>query len=569
MYQSLANFYDSVKMTDADAIPDLGWKNVGLSYAIVIDTSGTVKSLKDIRMESEKKRVPIKHCMPLTQDKAGDACYPDFLYGRAEYMAGHAEGLKEQKKAVDKYKSMKELHTKLLKDLGDDFSNAIVMYFKNHEAGDISNMDGIEECMKANAVIGFMLEETGEVACYENLILREAWNAYDESVVAKLKKGMCLVTGKKGPLARMTPRVMGLPGGVASGCRMSGTNGKSAFERFGRIKDENFPVSEEVVRKVALAIDYLNEQGDSTVLPGINFRLFSWSEGGNSHMVQFFRKLLFMPKDCDEEQLIKKATQIVEDKGNEIPFYLMALTGNAGRGAISFIHKKPYTQYIRNILDHYKRTEIEKSFETDKRLSPYMILIHIIPKGKDSGIYNVCFNELLDSILYNKQYPEKLIQEALRRTSIEGDNYYRTGLFHGYLSKQELYRMDDLKKSYAYRLGACFSVMEEIQEKAIENINCTIKDRYLSFAMKSPQSVFPKLNQLTEYHLKKLRRMEEKKAQYLYLQRLYTENVATLNGEIPPAKLGTSEQCEFCLGYHDRQNLRYHKKTNNNKGDEK
>ena len=112
--------------------------------------------------------------------------------------------------------------------------------------------------------------------------------------------------------------------------------------------------------------------------------------------------------------------------------------------------------------------------------------------------------------------------------------------------------LDDEEKNTAYRCGRLFVVLEKIQQDSAQcKLNTTIVDGYFSSACSRPASVFPRLVELSNYHMKKL----EDKAVIFY-KRLLTEIMGEL-GTTFPVVLPLEEQGRFILGYYQQNQVLY------------
>ena len=73
--------------------------------------------------------------------------------------------------------------------------------------------------------------------------------------------------------------------------------------------------------------------------------------------------------------------------------------------------------------------------------------------------------------------------------------------------KEYLMKADPDDPNVARRLGRLFAILERIQAASLgEDVNATIKDKFLSAAAATPQQVFPHLLLLAERHITRLRR---------------------------------------------------------------
>ena len=97
--------------------------------------------------------------------------------------------------------------------------------------------------------------------------------------------------------------------------------------------------------------------------------------------------------------------------------------------------------------------------------------------------------------------------------------------------------------------------MAEIQAKAHDyKLNKGLTERFFGSAMKAPAKVFPRLLQLSNHHLEKMKRVERFKHQRSSLSAKRNEIIARFqneNDEVPnfKIKLTKIEQGRFTLGF--------------------
>lgn len=118
------------------------------------------------------------------------------------------------------------------------------------------------------------------------------------------------------------------------------------------------------------------------------------------------------------------------------------------------------------------------------------------------------------------------------------------------------------EKNPAYRCGRLFAVLEKIQQDSAQGkLNTTIVDGYFASACSRPATVFPKLVELSNHHLRKL---EDKSVNFY--KRLIGEIMSEI-GTFFPATLDLEEQGRFILGYYQQNQSLYTSNHKNTDGD--
>jgi CRISPR-associated protein Csd1 len=146
-----------------------------------------------------------------------------------------------------------------------------------------------------------------------------------------------------------------------------------------------------------------------------------------------------------------------------------------------------------------------------KRLNPVRV-----------GLIRLCVNDLIRN---NEKKGESLMTEAL----------------------------DEGQKKPAYICGRMLAVFEELQYAAQGDLNVNIVERYYALASTSPQIAFPKLETLSQAHLKKLKR--ENRGAAVAIERKLQElhDILAHQGATFPAQLSLENQGRFAIGYHHQK----------------
>lgn len=117
-------------------------------------------------------------------------------------------------------------------------------------------------------------------------------------------------------------------------------------------------------------------------------------------------------------------------------------------------------------------------------------------------------------------------------------------------------QMDEGQQHSAYLCGRLLAVYESLQYQAHDGeVNQSVADRYYTLASTYPALAFPKLEDLGQKHLRKLRRAEtrgigvniSKEIDQLHLA------IEQAAGFRFPAGQGLIDQGRFALGYHHQR----------------
>ena len=113
--------------------------------------------------------------------------------------------------------------------------------------------------------------------------------------------------------------------------------------------------------------------------------------------------------------------------------------------------------------------------------------------------------------------------------------------------------LDPALETRAYLCGQLLAVYDGLQYAAQENVNVTVADRYYSLASTYPQLAFPKIADLGEKHLRKLRR--DNRGAMVAIERSIGALMERIGREEHtfPGALTLAEQGSFVLGYHHQK----------------
>ena len=119
---------------------------------------------------------------------------------------------------------------------------------------------------------------------------------------------------------------------------------------------------------------------------------------------------------------------------------------------------------------------------------------------------------------------------------------------------------DETNQNPAYLCGGLFAVYEKIQKDSAApvKLNRTIKDSYFASACSCPNVILPRLEKLSQNHIKKL-----KENTVVFYQKLINALMNGLEGGFP-STLSLDDQGRFIVGYHQMNSRLYTKNTEQN-----
>lgn len=559
--------------------PRYGWAKAKVSWALDLAEDGTllhVLPLKNEELRGKKKvEVPVTMEVPQQKGRPGTKPFAYFLCDNSKYILGRSLKEKEEKTKRCHEASM-ETHLRILKDVDSPAAHAIVQFFQKWIPEETQLQDGILrelEHMQDGENIIFRVD--GQDA-QKDPAIRKAWmHACDEDDDAP--EGLCMLTGKHAPIARVHPVVKGVVGAQsAGGALISYNKGKSAFESFGKEDAQSFnaPVSEYAAFAYTTALNLLIADRAHTVRLG-DTTIVYWAEEENSACQELFSIVAF-GNETEHPMTAKWIHDFFErvregrsfsyddvDIPFDTPFYILGIAPNAARLSIRFFLSGTFGGFLRSAAAHQERMEIIRPHYAKQGGIPIwqMLAETVKPESRDKSASPLLAGSVLRSILTDSPYPAALYENILLRIRAEQEehkiNFRRAAILKACLIKNKRRKitvaLDETSTHPAYVLGRLFAVLERIQQDADPSIQATIKDRYFNAACATPARVFPVLQKLSQHHLRKL---QDTSKTYHEIQVGRIMDLLPMKEAPFPKTLSLEEQGIFILGYyHQRQHF--------------
>ena len=570
--QALVDYYETLLANNK--VAKQGWCQAKTAFALNLNIDGSLKGILTLKEEEErgKKKIWVPSYREVPQMVArSSGVSANFLCDNSKYMLGvDAEG--SGKRVQECFEAAREKHLKILEFSNGPMAMAIKGFFRTWIPEEAIKNDKLqemwEEITDGSNLIFTM--DTNEAQKDEEI--RIAWqNFLDQE--EECKKGICLVTGKEGEIARIHSTIKGVQGAQSSGAALVSFNAP-AFESYAKEQSYNAPVGKYAAFAYTTALNYLLTQKDYKFQFGDTTVVY-WAENGEEIYQDVFEWSIEPPKD--NQETIKSIFQNLKEQraidldGIELNvnqrFYILGLAPNAARLSVSFFYENSFGNILKNIQKHYYRMEmVRPSWEEREYLGVRGMLYETVNQNsKDKKPIPNLPGAVLKAILGNTKYPENLYNNSMIRIRAEQGRitWGRASIVKAYLiqnhhlQKGEMFvKLNEETNNTPYVLGRIFAVLESIQEEANPGINTTIRDKYFNSACANPASVFPILIKLKNSHIRKIERQTEWKKKY------FEKSLTELTGKIIefPKSLTLEEQGQFILGYYHQVQKRYEKK---------
>lgn len=584
MLEELVELYEEL-CKQGKVLPE-GWGMAKVSHKIQLDKEGHCKGIisakEKVKVKNGKKEVEIaptrKVPLPVIRTISVKA---NFLCDTPTYLLGVAkDGNKER--ANECFEAARKLHHKVLDHCPAAEAKAILAFFDTwdyeHAEADPMIQERIEELASANNLT-FTVDGKDTTI---NRDIEEAWDNYlttSKETAKDAVKGQCLITGKRNqPIAILHPKIKGIAGTKTTGANLVSFNAP-AFWSYGKDKKqgENSPISEHAAFAYGTALNQLLADrrhtqviGDTTVVYWSKHAITAAQDVIAARLGNVGKSEIH---NWDEiaEQIKKGLTVNIDEEtlNQNEPFYILGLTPNASRIAVRFFEENRFGEVLQNLEAHQKRMELQGPDWEKGEIPLWKILKETTnPTAKESCASPLMAGSLLRAILENTKYPESVYHQVLMRVFKDQEiSHTKAAFIKAYLLKNATKHWEGKLQmavntettEISYVLGRLFSVLEDIQQNAIPEINATIKKRYFNSACTTPAAAFPILLKLTNSHIGKF---EKPKAIY-FKKKLgaLMDQIEMPNTGMPfPKRLNLEEQGAFVLGYYQETQAKYVKK---------
>lgn len=574
--QALNRYYERLRESDEPAAPLLGFFRRSVHFALIINETGTLLQIVDLRETAKPKPIPKQMIVPGLGMKKAAGINPDFLWGAVGYVLGFEPGEKPARTA-EKFRQFREFQHRLGDNIQDDDVKAVLKFVDQWNPAEASERPDLAELAGTNVV--FRLDGKFEHV-HESPTIQQGWTEfYRRDDVGGV--GMCLISGKEKPISRLHPGIKGVDGTATADAALVSFNDDS-FCSFDKNDDQNLnaPIGKEEAFNYTTALNYLLARDHRRrVKIGDAVTVF-WTE--REQPIEGFMGMILDPREeTSDTAVLRLFLESIRDGmmprelgDPDVPFFILGLSPSAARISVRFWHVSSVGDMTEKIGQHFRDISIVRRYGTDPEFpSMRQILMETFFNHKSKmkpnwdNLKPLLAGNVMRSILTGAPYPQTLLADILGRIRADQEiNYLRAAIIKACLLRK--YRIQNVPEEVtmslnkestntAYRLGRLFAVLEKAQQDAAapSKLNTTIKDRFYGSASATPSIVFPLLLRLAQHHIQK--------AEYgRRLDKLIEEIMCDIVKF--PAHLSLDDQGMFAIGYyHQRQD--FYTKSENQK----
>jgi CRISPR-associated protein Csd1 len=600
---SLVAAYD--RLEKRGEVPPFGFSSEKIGFLIPLHEDGTLAGAPvDLRDGEGKKRQARMLRVPQPVKRTSGPATNTF-WDKTSYVLGVTAA--EGKGSSKEHSCFRNHHLAVLADTDDPGLLALRRFVETWRPEDFTRLGWAEEMKDQNVVFALEDERLAGVCIHDRPAAKALWAKLAGE--GEKKETVCLVTGEAGPIARLHPAIKGVAGAQSSGASLVSFN-LDAFTSYGHEQGENAPVSETAAFAYASVLNHFLA-GDShrSIRIGDTSIVF-WAEAADDaaadDAANVFAALMGLD-DFDDTIPTQKIAAVLEairdgrplvevrpDLERGVRFHVLGLAPNAARLSVRYVFDDDFGVLAENFRSYSNDLRLAGRHVADRPITLRRLVLRTAPAREDhtgrltfdrDRISPLLSGEILRSAMTGARFPASLLPLLISR--IRADAHLdgirvallkaaivRTmrldgrlpGPFDGYSKEDHLVASQPSDPDVARRLGRLFALVEKVQAAALgEEINSTVKDKFLSAAAATPARTFPALIDGMQAHVKRLRNGHSD-AQWITDAEMarrvgasLERRVGTLWAEIGaevPRQLSAEEQGLFFVGYYQERYTR-------------
>lgn len=561
------------RMADRGEVPPFGYSSERIGFLISLNDDGTTAGPPiDLRAGSgSRPAAPLLRVPQPVKRTSGIA--PNFLWDKTSYVLGVTAG--EGRRTAEEHAAFVARHMDALAESRDPGLVAFRRFLERWSPADFAAPNWPEEMKDQNVVFALESERLSGTHIHDRPAARALWARLAEGV--ERDEAVCLVTGERGPVARLHPSIKGVWGAQTAGASIVSFN-LDAFTSYGHEQGDNAPVSEAAAFAYTTALNaFLQRDSGHRVQVGDASTVF-WADASDAAVVDEAEAVfgaLLGETSIDERKEAGKVRSVLEKIRDGRPiaeadphlatgvrFFVLGLSPNAARLSVRFWLEDDFGRIAARFARHLEAMRLDPP---PKGETPpiWRCLIETAAQRKPENIPPNLAGEWLRAILTGGHYPLTLLSTLLMRLRADKDvNALRVAILKAVLVTREMKEvpvsLDPENKDPGYLLGRLFAAYEHAQTQALGGkVNATIRDKYYGTASATPRAVFPLLQRTTTHHLARLRKNKPPTARWLDDQICDIFELADADRLFVPT-LVAAQQALFAVGYyHQKSRFKY------------
>jgi CRISPR-associated protein Csd1 len=360
---------------------------------------------------------------------------------------------------------------------------------------------------------------------------------------------------------------------------------KGAFRSYGWEQNENSPLSPDRAQAYVLALNDLLRQGKPRPsrrdIAGIGFIFWTRYKDNFNLWTKLDRPQPWAEDEAPAPEIVD-ALLTFDDRvdPSENDFYLAGVSGNGGRLRVRYWATETLAKLKANLRQWQEQLRVEWPWDDPGPVRVWQLENVLDREGKPPAHQTLALLRraiegreqplgygMVSSALCRLRHPEEDVKAAdgkrkdpmrLQRLRIP------VGLIRLCLNDLQAKGVPEMKEGLdpgcalpAYICGRLMAEYENLQRASREGeVNSSVLDRFFALASTYPAAAFPKMNDLAQHHLKKLRGDTKRRGTGIVIDR----NLQALHKKLQPddagpypGKLGLEGQGLFALGYYHQK----------------
>lgn len=565
LLRALTQYYERLLADPESGVAEYGFSRQPISFEVVLEAGGALHAIRDARRKDARGKPQNRWLVaPGNAKPSGSGIHPGFLWDTVAYLLGYRPDDPRPERTRASFEAFRVRHLEAEQQIDSPEFTSVCRFLRTWDPERAAEQPALRE---PRTGFGVFRIRGAEHYVHEAQRVRNWWREQIANTNAAPEQpiGQCLVTGESGPVARLhEPKIRGVFGGWAAGVTLASFN-LDAANSYGKRQGGNAPVGELAAFRYCTALNRLLDPAAGRRMSLGETSVVCWTHAP-SPAERLFGDLLNPPASGGGDDTARSHEvhalldaisrgEFPEELGaRSAPIYVLGLSPNAARVSVRFWHKSTLGSLAANLGRHYADLAMTRG-PYDPLYPPlWRLLRETTAESQDAP--SQLAGALLLAILTGQPYPQTFYTALLRRTRADrGLQHARAAALKACLNRESDFNQRPLnltsnlapeRSEPAYLLGRLLSEYERIQTAARKGASATLQDCYLGAASTTPARVFPRLDRLSQQHLRRLGRRERIR---------YEKRLREIAGRVEPfpAHLSLRDQGLFLIGYFQQR----------------
>ena len=573
--QELTVLYD--KRAQEKEWPKPGYSNEKIGAVVVLEPNGTVRDILSLMAPDQKGKLRPRRMSVPSAVKRTRQIEPNSFWDKSAYVLGVTrtdDGPGQAERTLAEHQAFKTRHLELLEYEQDEALTALRRFCQTWIPEMFSNFPDAASLVAENFV--FKIQDSDQFL-HDLPAVQKLIAAAGSEVEAA-----CLVTGRRGALARLHPSIKGVVNAQSSGASLVSFNNEAETSH-GKKQGENASVSGEAAFAYGTALNALLAKGSGNSMRVGGDTVAFWADQPE---VEWSIDALLSGNNnaAAEVELRARIEAVAAGKMRddhvldpEARLFILGLAPNSARIAVRYWYPGTLRGFAKAVTSFWSDCAIQPSPFVKEGLDvspkPWALLYDLAAQRDAKKVPNGLGGDLMRAILTGGRYPANLLSTVIGRIRVEGDPEFnkhvnidgrRAAMIRAVLRrnhKQEVpMALDEKATDEAYLLGRLFGAYT-YAEKSYQERGAGLRQKYIGAASATPARVFPVLMRGYEHNLASLLKAGGQKASAaVRADRSVASVLSCWPGDgVLPATLPLEEQGRFFIGFYHQFSAFYTK----------